>query len=41
MRNILLIAVYEQLHEANRKVGDVGGLPDTPDLNTESEENKD
>jgi CRISPR-associated protein Cst1 len=41
MRNILLIAVYEQLHEANRKVGDVGELPDEKDPNAVSENNKD
>lgn len=35
MRNILLIAIYEQLHVLNRKVGDVGEVDEAEDELTE------
>lgn len=38
MRNILLIAIYEYLHEANRKVVDGGELPEM-DKEENSEKN--
>ena len=36
MRNILLIAIYEQLYELNRKVGDVGEAAEVEQIEEEN-----